>query len=30
MGLAFWLGRESEDDDILKAIQRKIQRLIGK
>lgn len=30
MGLAFWLGREPEDNDILKAIQKKLRKLTGK
>ena len=30
MSLAFWLGREPEDDDILDTVQRKVRRLIGK
>ena len=30
IGLAFWLGREPEDDDILDTVQRKVRRLMGK
>ena len=30
MSLAFWLGRESEDDDILRTVKQKMQRLVGK
>ncbi len=30
MGLALWLGREPEDDDIIETIQQKMKRLLGK
>ena len=30
IGLAFWLGREPEDDDILDTVRKKVRRLIGK
>lgn len=30
MGLAFWLGREPEDNDILEAIKRKLRKLTGR
>lgn len=30
VGIAFWFGREPEDDDILKTLKTKIQKVLGK